>query len=263
MNRFEILFASPTQKAFLPFFTLGDPTMSQNLDIIKAVIDAGADALELGIPFSDPVADGPTNQRSMARALKAGATFDNCLEGLHHLRAYAPKLPIGLLLYYNLIHRRGMDKAHRDLAQAGVDAIVSADLPIEESYAHEASLKKHGIGAIQMVAPNTPDARAIELFERSSAFTYVLSGFGATGAKQNVDPKTILRIKQLRTLTQKPMVIGFGISAPDHVHTVWEAGANGAIVGSKFTSFIEANLQNLIVAKQQIVEFTQQVKKTV
>jgi tryptophan synthase alpha chain len=260
MNRFEALFSDPSHKAFVPFFTLGDPNPQASLKIIKAVIDAGADALELGIPFSDPVADGPTNQRSMERALKAGVTFDDCLKILTELRAYAPKLPIGLLLYYNLIHRRGMDKAHQDLAKAGVDAIVSADLPIEESLAHEASLKKHGIGAIQMVAPNTPNARAQELFARSSAFTYVLSGFGATGARQTVDPKTIERVKQLRQLTDKPMVVGFGISEPEHVHAMWQAGANGAIVGSKFTSMIEANLNNLSEAEQQIVEFTKKVK---
>ncbi len=260
MNRFEQLFSQRSRKAFLPFFTLGDPNPKASLTLIKAVIDAGADALELGIPFSDPVADGPTNQRSMERALKAGVTFDHCLEVLAKLRAYAPTLPIGLLLYYNLIHRRGMDKAHRDLAQAGVDAIVSADLPMEESAEHEASLKKHGIGAIQMVAPNTPDVRAKELFARSSAFTYVLSGFGATGARQSVDPRTIERIKHLRQLTDKPMVVGFGISAPEHVHAIWQAGANGAIVGSKFSSMIEANLNDLTPAQQQIVAFTKKVK---
>ena len=260
MNRFEILFSDPAKKAFLPFFTLGDPTPEASLEIIKKVIDAGADALELGIPFSDPVADGPTNQRSMERALKAGVTFDRCLQILAELRSYAPHLPIGLLLYYNLIHRRGMEKAHQDLVRAGVDAIVSADLPIEESADYEISMHKHGLGVIQMVAPNTPDMRAKELFKRSSAFSYVLSGFGATGVRQQVDPKTIERVKHLRQLSNKPMVVGFGISTPEHVHAMWQAGANGAIVGSKFSSIIEANLNDLKQAEQQITEFTKKVK---
>lgn len=260
MNRFDILFSDPSRKAFLPFFTLGDPTPEASIEIIKKVIDAGADALELGFPFSDPIADGPTNQRSMDRALKAGASFDRCLQILADLRAYAPNLPIGLLLYYNLIHRRGMEKAHQDLARVGVDAIVSADLPIEESADYEMSMHKHGLGVIQMVAPNTPDARAKELFKRSSAFSYVLSGFGATGARQHLDPKTIERVKHLRQLSDKPMVVGFGISAPDHVHAMWQAGANGAIVGSKFSLIIEANLNDLKKAQQEIADFTRKVK---
>ena len=261
MNRFQKLFSDPSRKAFLPFFTLGDPTPEASLQLIKIAIDAGADALELGIPFSDPMADGPTNQRAMARALRAGITFDGCLAMLSEVRSYAPHIPIGLLLYYNLIHRRGMDKAHRDLAHVGVDAIVSADLPMEESVAHEASLQQHGIGAIQMIAPNTPDARARELFERSSAFSYVLSGFGATGARQQMEPNTLARVKHLRTLVSRPMVVGFGVSTPEHVQALWQAGAHGVIVGSQFTSFIEAHLHDLALTHQKIIEFMGRVKK--
>ena len=140
MNRFQRLFADPKRRAFVHFFTLGDPTPQDSLRLIRAAIDAGADALELGLPFSDPVADGPTNQRSMARALAAGMTFDVGLELLAEIRAYAPDIPIGLLLYFNLLYRRGLARAHADLQLVGVDAIVSADLPLEESAAHEASL---------------------------------------------------------------------------------------------------------------------------
>ncbi len=261
MNRFQTLFSDPSRRAFLPFFTLGDPDIETSLQIIKAAVDAGADALELGIPFSDPVADGPTNQRSMARALKAGMTFDHALEMLADIRAYAPDIPIGLLLYFNLIYRRGIAAAHRDLQRVGVDAIVSADLPLEESTDHEASLQKHGLGAIQMVAPNTPDDRACTLFKHSSAFTYVLSGFGTTGVKAVVDPKTIDRVAHLRKLTDRPMVVDFGLSQPEHAQQIYQAGANGAIVGSKFSSIIEQNLAEISRAEQQIVQFIAQVKQ--
>ena len=254
MNRFEQLFKSK-QKVFVPFFTLGDPNIEDSLRIIKAAIDAGADVLELGIPFSDPVADGPTNQRSMIRARQAGATFDLCLEMIQYIRHYNNEIPIGLLLYYNLIHRRGIDKAHQELAAAGVDGIVSADLPLDEAAEHEASLQKHGIGAVQMIAPNTPDKRAVELFDHSSAFTYVLSGFGTTGAKTDLDPKTLQRVKHLRALSDKPMIVGFGISKPEHVHAVWQAGADGAIVGSYFTKMIETHQGDVDVAIEEIARF--------
>jgi len=261
MNRFNTLFSDPSRQVFLPFFTLGDPTPEKSLSLIKAAIDAGADALELGIPFSDPIADGPTNQRSMERALKAGMTFDKALIMIASIRAYAPDLPIGLLLYYNLMYRRGLGIAHGDLAAAGVDAIVSADLPIEESEQHEQSLKKHGLGAIQMIAPNTPDDRAKILFDRSSAFTYVLSGFGPTGVRHEVDPRTLERVQHLRKLNNKPMVVGFGISQPEHVQVIHQAGAHGAIVGSKFSQVIEENLQDLAQAEQWISQFIRDIKR--
>ena len=260
MNRFNQLFVNPEKKALLPFFTLGDPNPEDSLAIILAAAQAGADALELGIPFSDPIADGPTNQRSMARALKAGMNFDKALEMIRKIRERFPTLPIGLLLYYNLLHRRGVDKAVADLKQAGVDAVVSADCPIEESGLLEASLAKHGLGAIQMIAPNTSDSRSIVLSERSTAFTYVLSGFGTTGAKKQIDPATIERVKHLSTLSNQPMVVGFGISEPEQVKQVFAAGAQGAIVGSRLTQMIEQHLDQPEKAQQLIEDFIYQVK---
>ena len=259
MNRFNRLFQNK-KKVFVPFFTLGDPNIEDSVRMIKAMIDAGADVLELGIPFSDPIADGPTNQRSMIRARQAGATFDQCLQMLQEIRRYHADIPIGLLLYYNLIHRRGMDRAHQELANAGVDGIVSADLPLDESAAHEASLQKHGIGAVQMIAPNTPDKRAIALFDRSSAFTYVLSGFGTTGVKTQLVSSTLERVKHVRTLSDKPMIVGFGISQPEHVHAVWQAGADGAIVGSCFTKIIETHQDNINLVIKKITDFVKAVK---
>lgn len=259
MNRFQTLFADKDRRILLPFFTLGDPDPDTSLAIISAAVEAGADALELGIPFSDPIADGPTNQRSMMRALKAGMRFDRALAMLTTLRQRFPELPIGLLVYYNLLHRRGLHKAVADLALAGVDAIVSADCPLEESGPLEAALVHHGMGAIQMIAPNTSDARAVLLFERSSAFTYVLSGFGTTGVKDQLDPRTVARVAHLRQLSEHPMVVGFGISQPEQVKAIWQAGANGAIVGSRFTQIIEQYLDQPEVAQQKIEQFIAQV----
>jgi tryptophan synthase alpha chain len=259
MNRFHKLFQSKKKHIFVPFFTLGDPNREASMKIIKAAVDAGADALELGFPFSDPIADGPTNQRSMERALAAEMNFDTCIEMITEIRACFPDLPIGLLLYYNLLFRAG-ENGYRKLAKAGVDGIVSADLPFEESADHQALLDKFGIGSVQMVAPNTVLPRAQMLFEKSSAFTYVLSGFGTTGAKKEVSPKTLERVRELRATTDRPMIVGFGISHPDHARLVWDAGSEGVIVGSYFTSLIEDNLDDLSQAEQAITKFIQQVQ---
>lgn len=254
--RFDNLF---NKKIFMPFFTLGDPNFEASFEVIKAGIDAGADCLELGIAFSDPIADGPTNQRSMSRALKSNMSFDKSCELIAQIRVYAPELPIGLLVYYNLLYHNGVDVTVAKLAKAGADAIVCGDLPIEEGADFDAACEKHGVGQVYILAPNTPDDRAKAIFERCNAYTYVLSGYGPTGAKADIAPETIERVQHLRTLTNKPMIVGFGISKPEHVQCIWEAGADGAIVGSYFTSIIEANLSEPSKAKTLISEFIKEV----
>lgn len=231
MNRFRRLFQKPNRKAFIPFWMLGDPDADRSLLIIKALLDGGADALELGIPFSDPIADGPTIQRSAQRALAAGASMDRALELLERLRQETD-VPIGLLVYYNLIYQRGLDEFCRQVRDVGVDAVLAADLPIEESDGLEQSLRAHDVGCVHLVAPNTPPSRALHLIERSTAFAYVLSTFGTTGARAQLDPSTERRIRRLRACTDRPLVVGFGISRPDQAQALYQAGADGVIVGS-------------------------------
>ncbi|WP_440615578.1 tryptophan synthase subunit alpha [Cysteiniphilum sp. 6C5] len=253
-NRFDKLFNDHDKKVFMPFFTLGDPNFDESLHIISTAIDAGVQAIELGFPFSDPIADGPTNQRSMERALKSGITFDRCIEMLSIIRQKYPDVAIGLLIYYNLLFKQG-ESAYQKLQSVGIDGVVCADLPLEESKEHEALLKKYNIGAVQMVAPNSSDERVKQLANRSSAFNYVLSGFGTTGVKSEIAPQTIARIKQVRALIDQPMVVGFGISKPEHVKAVWQAGGNAAIVGSYFTSLIEQHLNDTKIAAEKIRQF--------
>lgn len=250
--RFQALF---TRKVFMPFFTLGDPDFDASFEMIQSAIDAGADCLELGIAFSDPIADGPTNQRSMSRALNSDMSFERSCELIHKVREYSPEIPIGLLVYYNLLYHNGVNASVEKLATAGVDAIVCGDLPIEEGADFDAACDQHGVGQVYILAPNTPDDRAKQIFERCNAYTYVLSGYGPTGAKDEIAPETIARVQHLRTLTEKPMIVGFGISKPAHVQAIWEAGADGAIVGSYFTSLIEQNLSELSTAQAEISAF--------
>lgn len=259
MNRFNQLFAQSTQRAFIPFFTLGDPNPEDSFDMICTAVDAGADGIELGFPFSDPITDGPVNQRSMRRALNAGTTYRTCLDLLSRVRAKYPALPIGLLLYYNLLYMRGAD-AYRELADIGIDAIVCSDLPYEESADHMAELSRHGLGCIQMVAPNTPLARAKLLFSTSSAFTYVISRFGTTGTSEQFERSATERIALLSQSTDAPIVVGFGISKVEQVHDFWRSGAHGVIVGSLFSMCIEKHLQDLAAARIIVREFIADVQ---
>ncbi len=259
MNRFHTLFRDPDARAFIPFFTLGDPDWETSLRIIDSAVQAGADALELGFPFADPISDGPTNQKSMARALRAGSTFDSCTLLVAEVRNRFPELPISLLLYYNLLFCQERE-GYRKLAEAGVDAIVISDLPMEESAYHVDCLKSNGLGCVHMVAPNTPRDRARTLFDESDAFTYVISRFGTTGADSRLSDATIEHVTRLRAVTEKPYAVGFGISHPDFVRQIWDTGANGVIVGSHFSSMIEHNPDAPEVAIEGICAFIAEVK---
>lgn len=260
MNRFSRLFSNPADRVFIPFFTLGDPDPSTSFELICAAVDAGADGVELGFPFSDPITDGPVNQRSMRRALDAGTTYDTCLDLLRQIRHRYPSLPIGLLLYYNLLHTRG-ESAYPELAQIGVDAIVCSDLPFDESANHMAQLLRNRIGSIQMIAPNTPLERASKLLDHSSAFTYVISRFGTTGTSEIVDEDALPRIARLRRLSTQPIVVGFGISKVDQVRAFWRSGANGVIVGSLFSLCIERHLADIPAVKFFIRDFIDRVRE--
>lgn len=260
MNRFQSLFKNKDKKIFIPYFTLGDPTPDQSFELICEIIEAGAEALELGIPFSDPVADGPTNQRAMQRALNAGMTFDKALECITQIRQKYPLLPIGLLIYYNLIFKRGIARTYTELAKAGVDALICAELPLEESIEHEKLLLEHNLGCVHMVFPNTPLERAKQSLLRSSAFTYVVARAGTTGAQESLQLDLEKRLHNLKHLHDSALVVGFGLSRPEHVKNVWDAGANGAIVASCFANWIEQDQNQLEIPIKKIKTFMQQLE---
>lgn len=241
MNRFQNQLFDRRRGVFIPFFMLGDPDPRTSLRLMRTAIEAGADALELGIPFSDPIADGPTIQRAATRARQAGANVESCLTLIEQLRA-STDVPLGLLLYYNLVLQKGLEQFSRRLANLGVDAVVVADLPAEQSAELEAELSSRGVGFVHLIAPNTSPSRAVELIERSTAFTYVVSRFGTTGARACLDGGTTHRVRELRPLTRKALVVGFGISRPDQYRSIIEAGADGVIVGSALVRRIEDDL---------------------
>lgn len=264
--RYQQAFAelkAKNEEAFIPFVIIGDPNAEQSLNVIKALIDAGADALELGIPFSDPSADGVTIQMAGLRALNAGMNTDICIDILAKVREYAPNIPIGLLLYGNLVFARGIDNFYHDMAQAGVDSVLIADVPIRESLPFREAALKHGVAPIFIAPPNASDDTLREVSSYSRGYTYVLSRAGVTGVDviEEKTPQSSPAEALITTLNEyhaAPPVLGFGISAPQQVKDALTAGASGAISGSAVVKIIENNLNN---NEQMLTELTDFVSK--
>ncbi len=268
-TRYQQAFAQLKEKkqgAFIPFVTIGDPNLEQSFEIIKALIDAGADALELGIPFSDPSADGITIQRAALRALNSGVNTDSCIDVLAKIRAYAPNIPIGLLLYGNLVFARGIDTFYKDMATVGVDSVLIADLPLRESAPFREAAIKHGIAPIFIAPPNGSDDTLRQVAQYTQGYTYVLSRAGVTGvdvpadsSNKETSPAQHL-VAKLTENNAAPGVIGFGISSPEQVKAALATGAAGAISGSAVVKLIENNLDDNKAMLTALTKFVQQMK---
>lgn len=255
-NAFDNLKAK-NEGAFVPFVTIGDPGPEQSLAIIKTLIDAGADALELGIPFSDPSADGITIQQAGLRALNAGVDTNVCIDLLRQVREYAPQIPIGLLLYGNLVFARGIETFYQDMANVGVDSILIADLPIRESARFRAAAEKSKVAQIFIAPPNASEATLRDVALYGRGYTYVLSRAGVTGTETKAAMPASNLINKLTEYNSAPPILGFGISEPSQVSEAIKAGAAGAIAGSATVKIIEKNLNN---NQQMLVELADFVK---
>ncbi len=248
------------QGAFIPFVTIGDPNAELSLAIIKTLIDNGADALELGIPFSDPSADGVTIQNAGKRALAAGINTDICLDILQKVRDYAPDIPMGLLLYGNLVFARGIEKFYQDVSDAGVDSVLIADLPIRESERFRAAALKANVAPIFIAPPNASEQTLAKVAKFSQGYTYVLSRAGVTGTETKASKPAQHLIDTLSSNNAAPAVIGFGISTPEDVKTALSSGAKGAISGSAVVKIIENNLADESQMLKQLADFVTEMK---
>jgi len=259
-NRFAKLFRGRERAgAFIPFFMLGDPTPERSLQVIRAAIAAGADGLELGIPFSDPIADGPVIQASAIRAAEAGATVDRCLEMIAELRSLTD-LPIGLLVYYNLICRRGIEAFCRDSSGAGVDALLAADLPYDRGGRFSSAVADHGLGSVFLVSQNTPNDRARAILRRSTAYAYAVGIMGTTGARETVSEATRVFVTRLRRLSDEPFVVGFGVGHPGQAVEILRLGADGVVVGSALIDMLAKSLDDFDAAVEKIATFVRSVR---
>ncbi|MFP4162690.1 MAG: tryptophan synthase subunit alpha [Chitinispirillaceae bacterium] len=241
MNRYETAFSkvnSRDEKAFIPFAVAGDPEPDVFLDIAQAYVKGGADILEIGYPFSDPVADGPVNQRASQRAIKAGLTYSTFFSMIKKIRSRTD-IPIGLLLYSNTISNLGYDEFCRRASKSGIDSLLVADMPPEESRELQKSMEKQGIGRVFIVSEFTPEARMQHICSHVDSFVYVVSRPGTTGTDTELSSTVESTLKKLKNVTDIPAAVGFGISTPEHVREVVKAGADGVIVGSALVKEIE------------------------
>lgn len=244
MSRYERLFAAAAaahRGVFVPFVMLGDPDLALSRRILRALVEGGADALELGLPFSNPVADGPVIQAAGVRALGAGVRTRDCWELLRELRAFAPEVPVGLLVYANLVVNHGPDAFYAAAAVAGVDSVLVADVPTLEAEPFVASATRHGIAPVLIAPPNASDERLAVIARLGRGYTYVVTRAGVTGADEAMrgGPESRVRLlARLRALGAPPPLLGFGISRPEHVAQAIAAGAAGAISGSAVVAHI-------------------------
>ena len=249
--------------AFVPFVTLCDPNFDISYDILKTLINAGADGLELGIPFSDPCADGVTIQLADKRALSSGASLDKCFKLISKIRAEYNDVPISILCYSNIAIVRGLEKFYQDAAKAGIDAVLLADIPVEMVDKQHNFLKAANdadIDLILIAPPNASDATLKKIAELSQGYTYALSRYGITGTDNALGkPKEMLR--KLKEDNAAPALLGFGISTPEHVKEALEAGADGAIAGSAVVKIIENNLHDKSKMLAEIENYVKAMKR--
>jgi len=263
MERYDNLFAELKKRkegAFVPFVTLGDPNPEQSLKIIDTLIEAGADALELGIPFSDPLADGPTIQDATLRAFASGVTPTQCFEMLAAIRQKHPTIPIGLLMYANLVFNRGIDAFYAECARVGVDSVLVADVPVEESAEFRQAAMSHNVAPIFICPPNADDDLLRQIASHGRGYTYLLSRAGVTGAENRAALPLHHLIEKLTEYHAAPPLQGFGISSPDQVTASVGAGAAGAISGSAIVKIIEKNLDNPTTMLAELKTFVQNMK---
>lgn len=221
--------------ALMPFVVAGDPDLMTTAQAIGALVRAGADVIELGVPFSDPVADGPVNQRAYQRALAGGTTLGKVLGALERER---PPVPVVLLSYYNPIVQYGVARFCADAARGGVDGVVIPDLPADEADELIAAARPAGLDTIFLLAPTSTDARIALAAARSSGFIYCVSVTGVTGTRDRLPEELTGFARKVKSLTGLPVCVGFGVSTADHARAVTEC-ADGVIVGSALVAMLE------------------------
>ncbi len=231
-------FKSTLNPGLIIYLTVGDPSVAATREIALAAIDAGADVLELGVPFSDPVADGPVIQRASERALAQGVRLEDVLALAGELRRLRPYAGLVVFSYFNPILRMGLERFCRRAADSGVDGVLITDLTVEEADEYLEQTLSHGLKPIFLVAPTSTDARLKRIAGVSQGFVYAISRTGITGARQDVAQDTRELVERLRPYTQLPIAVGFGISRPEHVAAVGEF-ADAVVIGSAIVSLIE------------------------
>jgi tryptophan synthase alpha chain len=272
VNRLIQLFSDENrmnEKFFMPFLVAGDPNIDEFKQLIEK-IEPFCDILEIGVPFSDPIADGPTIQEANVRAFKAGINTSVALDAIKDIRTKTEK-PIVILTYYNILIQgadtidESLEKTFNKLKESGVDGIVIGDLPIEEANLALKACEKYDICLIFLIAPSTTEERLEKILKVARGFIYLIAVMGVTGARDSVAEITKETISRMKQKTRKvlPVFVGFGISKPEHASTIITAGADGIIIGSAMVNIIKKNLGDFKKMETEMVEFVSSIKKTI
>jgi tryptophan synthase alpha chain len=262
MKTYKQIFSGLDRAALIPFFVIGDPDFDTSLEVVKTAIDSGADILELGIPFSDPIADGPTIQKADIRSMNSGMTVAKGLEFIRKVKAYKD-IPIGLLMYYNLIYQYGTKKFFNDFHKAGVNSVLIADLSIDDADEIIGPAKSAGLDTVFMVTPVTNTDRIKLIASKTTGFIYTVSLLGVTGSRDKLSDQVGSLVNKLKKITDVPICVGFGISKPEHAAAVSKAGADGVIIGSKIVKLIEDNLGDKKKCLSEVSNFIRDVKNAI
>lgn len=227
--------------ALIAYVCGGDPTPGSTPGVVGSLIRGGADVVEIGVPFSDPIADGPTIQAASVRALRAGTTPVKVLEMAGEVKDVHPSTPLVILSYYNPIFRMSLERFFGLAAASGVDGVIVPDLPVEEAGEYRRVAVDHGVDTVFLATPSTTQRRLDRIIEYSSGFLYLVSVYGVTGARERIEELTLQTLRRLSPGIRGriPLAVGFGISEPEHVHAVISGGADAAIVGSAFVEIVE------------------------
>jgi tryptophan synthase alpha chain len=226
-------------KALIAYLTAGDPTPERTPELVFALERGGVDLVELGVPFSDPIADGPVIQRGAERALKAGTTVKKVLEIARKVRAKS-RIPLVLFTYLNPVLRYGLDALARDAKAAGIDGCLLTDLSVEEALSYTGAMKSAGLDTVFLAAPTSTPARMKLVSEYSSGFVYLVSRTGVTGERASISDSLAPLVKSMRAITKLPVAVGFGIATPEQAREVSKM-ADGVVVGSAIVRLIEQN----------------------
>lgn len=264
MGRYETMFKKLDERnegAFVPFVVIGDPDIERSVGIIRTLVAGGADALELGVPFSDPIADGPTIQSATVRAIGAGATPKRCWEAIRRIRDEGIEIPVGILSYANMALAGGMESFYSAAHAAGVDSVLLADVPCFEFGPFARAARASDIDPILIAPPNADDACLERIAKLGGGYTYVLARSGTTGESERLKLDHSEILKKLKELCAPPPLIGFGISRPEHVRQAIDAGASGAICGSAIVRIIEENTGDGAKLERRIGEFVRSMKE--
>jgi tryptophan synthase alpha chain len=262
MGRIDTAFAdaSLNKPAFIGFTVAGDPDKVTSIRIARALIAGGTDIIELGVPFSDPVADGPTIQKADERALAADTTPDTVFDIVKEIRKES-EVPLVFLTYYNIVYRRGVERFYQEARDAGVDGILIADMPVEESEEICAAAARYGIDPIFLITQTTSDKRIKKIAAKAHGYLYLVAVLGVTGIRDQVSEGAIDLLHRVRRHTKLPLALGFGISTPAQAQICTRAGADGVIVGSAIVEIIERNLSDNDTMVLELQDYVRSMKR--